>query len=169
MEVKTFSILNKNLTAELEGMQQSGTLKTFRPIATPMDTVVAMQGREHVLVLSSNNYLGLADHPEVVAAGIEALKKYGAGTASVRFICGTFTIHNEIEAALARLHQSEAALTYVSCWFTNIPTWGIWKASSKKLTAAAGFSLSPTACSAWKATSPNCPTYWRWHSVTRHR
>ncbi len=99
-------------------MRQSGTLKTFRPIASPMDTEVAMEGRE-VLVLSSNNYLGLANHPDVIAAGIEALKRYGAGTASVRFICGTFAIHGEIETALARLHHTEAALTYVSCWAAN--------------------------------------------------
>jgi len=111
--------LDENLRIEFDRIRASGTLKTFRPITTPMDTEVAMQGRDHVLVLSSNNYLGLADHPDVVAAGIAALKKYGAGTASVRFICGTFAIHDEIETALARLHRTEAALTYVSCWTAN--------------------------------------------------
>src|SRR5262249_48752037 len=69
------------------------------------------------------NYLGLADHPELVKAGQEALGKYGAGTASVRFICGTFSIHSQIEAAIAKLHRTEASLTYVSCWTAN--TWRI--------------------------------------------
>ena len=61
-----------------------------------------MEGRGEVLILSSNNYLGLCDEPSVVKAGIDGLGKYGAGTGSVRFICGTFTIHRELEAALAR-------------------------------------------------------------------
>ena len=70
-------------------------------------------------MLCSNNYLGLANHPEVVAAGIEGLKMYGAGTASVRFICGTLACHREIEAAIARFVGTPAALTYVSCWNAN--------------------------------------------------
>jgi glycine C-acetyltransferase len=78
-----------------------------------------MAGRGDVIVLSSNNYLGLAAHPEVVEAGIEGLRRYGAGTASVRFICGTFEPHHELERALADLSGTEAALTYVSCWNAN--------------------------------------------------
>jgi glycine C-acetyltransferase len=84
-----------------------------------------MDGRGEVVVLSSNNYLGLAGHPEVVRAGIEGLERYGAGTASVRFICGTFAPHLELERALASFSGTEAALTYVSCWNANealIPT-----------------------------------------------
>ena len=78
-----------------------------------------MDGRGEVIVLSSNNYLGLAGHPEVVRAGIEGLERYGAGTASVRFICGTFEPHLALERALADLSGTEAALTYVSCWNAN--------------------------------------------------
>ena len=78
-----------------------------------------MEGRGDVIVLSSNNYLGLAGHPEVVRAGIEGLERYGAGTASVRFICGTFEPHLALERALADLSGTEAALTYVSCWNAN--------------------------------------------------
>ena len=78
-----------------------------------------MEGRGDVIVLSSNNYLGLAGHPEVVRAGIEGLERYGAGTASVRFICGTFEPHHALERALADLSGTEAALTYVSCWNAN--------------------------------------------------
>jgi glycine C-acetyltransferase len=112
--------LDQSLDADLEGMRAKGTLKTFRHITGPMDTQVTMAEKSGpVLVLSSNNYLGFADHPEVIAAGKQALDKFGAGTASVRFICGTFSIHDEIELALARLSHTEAALTYVSCWAAN--------------------------------------------------
>ena len=84
-----------------------------------MDTVVPMEGHGDVLVLSSNNYLGLASHPEVIKAGQDALARYGAGTASVRFICGTCRAHRDLEEALARFLKTEAALSYVSCWATN--------------------------------------------------
>ncbi len=100
-------------------MRGKGTLKVLKTIASPMAPRVTMEGRGEVLILSSNNYLGLADHPEVIAAGKRALERYGAGTASVRFICGTFTPHRELEQALARFFGTEAALTYVSCWNAN--------------------------------------------------
>lgn len=112
--------LDESLKGDLSAMETAGTLKTFRHITGPMDTEVTMaETSGPVLVLSSNNYLGLADHPELVAAGQAALKEYGAGTASVRFICGTFSVHEEIEKALARLSHTESALTYVSCWAAN--------------------------------------------------
>jgi len=71
------------------------------------------------VILSSNDYLGLANQPEVVAAGKAGIDRYGAGTASVRFICGTFTIHRELEQACARLVGTESALSFVSCWNAN--------------------------------------------------
>jgi glycine C-acetyltransferase len=112
--------LDESLQADLAAMKKAGTLKSFRHITGPMDTEVTMAEKSGpVLVLSSNNYLGLADHPEVVAAAKQALDDYGAGTASVRFICGTFAIHDEIEKSLARLSRTHAALTYVSCWAAN--------------------------------------------------
>jgi glycine C-acetyltransferase len=117
--------LEQQLTAELDALKAAGTYKTFNTLASPMDAVVQMEGRGEVIVLSSNNYLGLANHPEVVRAGVEGLNRYGAGTASVRFICGTFTAHRELEAAIASFVGTEAALTYVSCWNANealIPT-----------------------------------------------
>jgi glycine C-acetyltransferase len=113
------SPLDTSLRQDLAAMQKAGTLKAFRHIASPMDTEVTMEEQGKVLVMSSNNYLGLANHPEVIAAGHAALDKYGAGTASVRFICGTLSIHEEIEQALAKLHFTEAALTHVSCWAAN--------------------------------------------------
>lgn len=111
--------LDDSLQDELQQMQQNGTLKSFRYLTSPMDTEVDMEAKGHVLVLSSNNYLGLANHPEVIEAGKQALDEYGAGTASVRFICGTFSIHAQIEKALANMHHTAAALTYVSCWAAN--------------------------------------------------
>lgn len=113
------SPLDESLKQELAKMEKAGTLKSFRYISSPMRPDVEMENLGHVLVLSANNYLGLADHPEIVKAGKDALDRYGAGTASVRFICGTFSIHKKIEASLAKLHRTESALTYVSCWAAN--------------------------------------------------
>lgn len=118
-KANTPSPVDASLDKELAAMKQAGTLKAYHCIATPMDTSVTMEDSGKVLVLSSNNYLGFANHPELVRAGQEALGKYGAGTASVRFICGTFSIHKQIEAAISKLHRQQAALTYVSCWTAN--------------------------------------------------
>ena len=117
--------LTQQVGEELAALRDARTYKRFLTLESPQGPVVRMAGRGDVLVLSSNNYLGLAAHPEVVRAGIEGLERYGAGTASVRFICGTFAPHHELERKLAELSGTEAALTYVSCWNANeavIPT-----------------------------------------------
>jgi glycine C-acetyltransferase len=115
--------LNKAFDAELEaGIEQLESERVYKRLNyldSPQSARVKMEGRGEVLILSSNNYLGLCDEPEVVAAGIEGLKRFGAGTGSVRFICGTFTIHRELEDAIARLVGTEASLSYVSCWNAN--------------------------------------------------
>ena len=111
--------LNADLSAQLDELREANTYKTFLTLRSPQGPVVEMEGHGEVLVLSSNNYLGLAAHPEVIHAAKEALDRYGAGTASVRFICGTFEPHLELEAALAELVGTEAALTYASCWNAN--------------------------------------------------
>lgn len=111
--------MEESLCEELSAIEKSGRLKTFRHITSPMAPEVSMEGYGKVLVLSSNNYLGFASHPEVIEAGRGAITEYGAGTASVRFICGTFLIHSKIEKAIARLHNTEASLSYVSCWAAN--------------------------------------------------
>jgi glycine C-acetyltransferase len=115
----TVARLDERMRAELEGLREAGTYKRFNTLSSPQGPVVEMEGRGEVLVLSSNNYLGLAAHPDVVEAGIQGLRRYGAGTASVRFICGTFEPHLELERELADLVGTEAALTYVSCWNAN--------------------------------------------------
>ncbi len=109
----------KHLQAGLDDLASKGTLKKLNHLASPQSARVQMEGRGEVLILSSNNYLGLCDQPEVVDAGIAALQKFGAGTASVRFICGTFTVHRELETALARFVGTESAMSYVSAWNAN--------------------------------------------------
>jgi glycine C-acetyltransferase len=117
--------LHRQAAGELEALRAAGTFKRFNVLESPQGPLVRMAGRGEVVVLSSNNYLGLADHPEVVRGGIEGIERYGAGTASVRFICGTFAPHLELERQLAAFSGTEASLTYVSCWNANealIPT-----------------------------------------------
>jgi glycine C-acetyltransferase len=116
---------DRKLKSELDALRVAGTYKTLRHLTTPMAAEVTMEEAGRIIVLSSNNYLGLADNPRVVQAGIDGLERYGAGTASVRFICGTFDIHRRIEEKIASFLGTPAALTYVSCWTANeglIPT-----------------------------------------------
>ena len=103
----------------IDGLNDSGQLKPFYNITSPMRPVVDIEGKGGVLVLCANNYLGLADHPEVIEAGIKGLKEYGAGTASVRFICGTLACHRELERKIADFVGTESSLSYVSCWNAN--------------------------------------------------
>jgi glycine C-acetyltransferase len=104
----------------LADLRAKGELKVLQQIESPMDAVVRIVGADgkacEALCFCSNNYLGLANHPEVIEAGIAGLRKYGAGTGSVRFICGTFTPHLELEATIARFLGVESAYTFVSCW-----------------------------------------------------
>ena len=107
------------LETELEQFKQDGVYKRLNYLEAPQAARTRMEGRGEVVILSSNNYLGLCNEPEVVAAGKRALDRYGAGTGSVRFICGTFAVHRELELALARFVGCESSLTYVSCWNAN--------------------------------------------------
>jgi len=103
----------------LQSLVDTRQKKSFQYLTSPMGPVAEIEGKGEVVVLCSNNYLGLANHPDVVAAGIDGLQRYGAGTASVRFICGSFDCHRELETTIARFAGTEAALTYVSCWNAN--------------------------------------------------
>lgn len=111
--------LASRLAAELQQFQKDGVYKRLNYLDSPQGARVKMEGRGEVMILSSNNYLGLCNVPEVVKAGRDALDRYGAGTGSVRFICGTFTVHRELEQALARFVGCESSLSYVSCWNAN--------------------------------------------------
>ncbi len=110
---------DSGLGAAIEELKRGGVYKRLNYLDSPQAARVQMEGRGEVLILSSNNYLGLSAEPAVVKAGIEGLEKYGAGTGSVRFICGTFTIHRELEQAIADLVGTPASLTYVSAWNAN--------------------------------------------------
>ncbi|HET8834756.1 MAG TPA: glycine C-acetyltransferase [Gemmatimonadales bacterium] len=107
------------LEAELEQFIRDGVYKRLNYLDSPQAARVRMEGRGEVIILSSNNYLGLSNQPEVIAAGKAALDRWGAGTASVRFICGTFTVHRALEAACARLVGTGASLSFVSAWNAN--------------------------------------------------
>lgn len=111
--------LERRIQLELEQLIRDGTYKRLNFLEGPQSARVRMEGRGEVIILSSNNYLGLSNEPAVVRAGQEALDRFGAGTASVRFICGTFTIHRELEAACARLVGTPASLSFVSAWNAN--------------------------------------------------
>ncbi len=111
--------LDRRLAADLEGFRRDGVYKRLLYLDSAQGPRVRMEGHGEVIVLSSNNYLGLCGVPEVVQAGKDALDRFGAGTASVRFICGTFTVHRALEAACARLVGTAASLSFVSCWNAN--------------------------------------------------
>ena len=111
--------LERRIEPQLEQFIAEGTYKRLNFLDSPQDARVRMEGRGEVIILSSNNYLGLSNEPAVVAAGKAALDRFGAGTASVRFICGTFTIHRTLEAACARLVGTPASLSFVSAWNAN--------------------------------------------------
>ena len=111
--------VEQRLQDELDGFRRDGIYKRLNHLESPQAPRVAMEGRGEVIILSSNNYLGLCNEPRVVEAAKDSLDRFGAGTASVRFICGTFTVHRELEGELAGLVGTDASLSYVSCWNAN--------------------------------------------------
>ena len=103
----------------LDEIRSAGLYKNEREITTPQNPNIEVAGGQSVLNLCANNYLGLADHPEVIAAAHEALDRWGYGCASVRFICGTQTIHHELENRLTRWLGTEDTILYSSCFDAN--------------------------------------------------
>jgi glycine C-acetyltransferase len=103
-------------SGEIRKIRDAGLLKSERVLASPQQPRVAIRGRESLLNLCANNYLGLADHPAILAAAREALARWGYGMASVRFICGTQEPHQQLEQALAGFLGTEATILYSSCW-----------------------------------------------------
>src|SRR5438045_2185404 len=111
--------LLETLHAELEQMSAAGTLKRELPLKSPQGPLVDVEGIGEVVMLTSNNYLGLADHPAIVEAAEKAERDYGYGLASVRFICGTQTIHHQLEERIAAFFGTEDTILYGSCWNAN--------------------------------------------------
>jgi len=114
-----YGSLQTHIEAQLSDIRAGGTYKHERIITTPQGATVAVGDARPVLNLCANNYLGLANHPEVVAAAREALGRWGFGLSSVRFICGTQAIHKELEARLSVFLGTEDTILYSSCWDAN--------------------------------------------------
>jgi len=108
-----------HLARELDAIRSAGLWKTERPIGSPQDARIRLADGREVINMCANNYLGLGNHPEVVAAAHAALDRWGYGCASVRFICGTQDVHRELEAALSRFLGTEDTILYSSCFDAN--------------------------------------------------
>src|SRR5471032_333767 len=109
----------KHLSQTLDEIKSQGLYKTERVITSPQDAKIEIVGGKRVLNMCANNYLGLADHPALIAAAKEALDTHGFGMASVRFICGTQDIHKELETALTKFLGTEETILYPSCFDAN--------------------------------------------------
>ncbi len=109
----------QHLSAELAAIDTAGFLKHEREITSPQGTYVQVSNGDEVLNLCTNNYLGLAQHPQVNAAAKRGLAEYGFGMASVRFICGTQTLHKRLEAKLSEFLGTEDTILYPSCFDAN--------------------------------------------------
>jgi len=108
-----------HLRRELATLREQGLEKTERVITSPQDAVIRVRDGREVLNFCANNYLGLANHPALIEAATAALRKYGFGMASVRFICGTQEVHKELEARLSRFLGTEDTILYSSCFDAN--------------------------------------------------
>ena len=113
-----FERVRSHINEQLQQIRDAGLEKPERVIGSPQGSTVAVMERD-VLNLCANNYLGLADHPDVIAAAKEALDRWGYGMASVRFICGTQEIHKELEDALTDFLGTEDTILYASCFDAN--------------------------------------------------
>ena len=109
-----------NIKEKLEEMKALGKYKEYQYLKTPMSNKANIEKYDEVTILCSNNYLGLSDNKQIIKAGQDALEKYGVGAASVRFICGTYDIHRELEQKVAQFLHCEASLTYSSCMSANM-------------------------------------------------
>ncbi len=109
----------QHLTEQLAGIRAAGTYKRERVIVTPQGTTIRVADGQPVLNLCANNYLGLAQHPEIKAAAGDALERWGYGMASVRFICGTQGVHKQLEAKLTDFLATEDTILYSSCFDAN--------------------------------------------------
>jgi glycine C-acetyltransferase len=111
--------LQDHLRSQIQDIRDKGLFKSERIITSPQNAHVGVTGRKDVLNLCANNYLGLADHPRVIAAAKKAIDDRGNGLASVRFICGTQDIHKQLEKALSSFLGTEDTILFGSCWDAN--------------------------------------------------
>jgi len=109
----------QHLSSTLGEIRDSGLFKAERVIESPQDAHIKVAGDQSVLNMCANNYLGLSDHPEVVAAARQGLEDWGFGLSSVRFICGTQTIHKQLEAKISEFLGTEDTILYTSCFDAN--------------------------------------------------
>ena len=107
------------LSVTLDEIREAGLYKTERVITTPQSVEIKVQSGEEVLNFCANNYLGLADNPEVIAAAHKALDDHGFGLASVRFICGTQDLHKQLEKTISEFFGTEDTILYTSCFDAN--------------------------------------------------
>jgi glycine C-acetyltransferase len=114
-----YASFQQHLAKQLGEIRAAGTFKAERVLSTPQRAHVGAAGRADVLNMCANNYLGLADHPEVLAAAHQALDRWGYGLASVRFICGTQEPHKELERKLADFLGTDDTILYSSCFDAN--------------------------------------------------
>lgn len=114
-----FEHLKNSLAAELEALKSAGLYKKERVILTPQSAEIEVKGGQKVLNFCANNYLGLSSHPDVIEAGIQAIKSHGFGLSSVRFICGTQDIHKELERRTAEFLGMEDCILYAAAFDAN--------------------------------------------------
>src|SRR2546425_4293900 len=114
-----FDGFNQHLQEQLFGIRAAGLFKAERILTTPQNAHVAVAGGRRLLNMCANNYLGLAEHPAVIAAAREGLEKWGYGLASVRFICGTQALHKELEKRITEFLGTEDTILYTSCFDAN--------------------------------------------------
>ncbi|MSQ01538.1 MAG: glycine C-acetyltransferase [Myxococcales bacterium] len=114
-----FDTARSTVQATLDAIREAGTWKNERVILSAQDATIRVASGQEVLNFCANNYLGLADHPELIAAAKDALDSHGLGLASVRFICGTQDIHKELEASVSRFLGTDDTILYSSCFDAN--------------------------------------------------
>jgi len=114
-----YKAFQTHIGRQLEDIRAAGTYKLERVITTPQDARIRVAAGQPVINLCANNYLGLAEHPEVLRAAHEALERWGYGLSSVRFICGTQSIHKELEKRISEFLGTEDTILYSSCFDAN--------------------------------------------------
>jgi glycine C-acetyltransferase len=114
-----YSSIRNHLRTQLDNIRKAGTFKRERIITTPQDAHIRVAEGSPVVNLCANNYLGLAEHPAVLKAAHEALDRWGYGLSSVRFICGTQSIHKELEKKISEFLGTQDTILYGSCFDAN--------------------------------------------------